>query len=337
MDGSDLERILSEPDEATVAALRAVPGDIVILGVSGKMGPSLARLASRAASEAGVARRIFGVARFGNSGMREQLERAGILTVTADLLDRDAVAKLPDAPNVIYMVGQKFGTSGDQAQTWAINVHAAGIAAERYAKSRIVAFSTGNVYPLTRVATGGPTETDPTGPVGEYAQSALGRERILEYWSRRNGTPMAILRLNYAIEPRYGVLRDLAERILRSEATDLSMGHVNVIWQRDANAIALRCLEHCATPPFVLNLTGAETLAVRDVATALGRHLGIEARFIGRESDTALLSNAKLCREMFGPPTVGTDEMIRHVAEWVRAGGSSLGKPTHYDEREGHF
>jgi nucleoside-diphosphate-sugar epimerase len=298
------------------------------------MGPSLARLAKRSA-EGG--QRVIGVARFSVPGSRDPLEQAGVETIAADLLDRDAVAKLPDAPNVIYMVGQKFGTSGDQALTWATNVHAAGIAAERYRAGRIVAFSTGNVYPFTTLPrTPAPTEDDPTGPVGEYAQSALGRERILTYWSRRNGTPMAILRLNYAIEPRYGVLRDLADTIMRGEPVDLAMGYVNVIWQRDANAIALRCLSHCAVPPFVLNLTGARTLGVRELATGLSRRLGKRLHFRADEGDTALLSDASKCRSLFGD-TLGVEEMLDRVAFWVKSGGPSLNKPTHFEEREGKF
>ena len=317
--------------------MRALPGDLLVLGVSGKMGPSLARLAVRATSEAGVTRRIIGVARFSAPGVREALERAGVETIACDLLDREALGRLPDAPNVVYMAGQKFGTSGDQPRTWATNVLAASLAAERFAAARIVAFSTGNVYPLTAVASGGPRETDPVGPVGEYAQSALGRERILEYESRRHHTAMVILRLNYAIEPRYGVLRDLADRLRRGETIDLVMGHVNVIWQRDANAIALRALAHAASPPLVLNVTGPATVAIRDLAIRLGKSLGETPRFAGAEADTALLSNAGRCAELFGVPPTPLDEMVARVAGWVQAGGEGLGKPTHFQEREGRF
>ena len=332
----ELEERLSRPTAALVAALREVPGDILVLGVSGKMGPSLARLALRAAMEAGGGRRVIGAARFTDPASRDALERHGIETVAADLLDRDAVARLPDAPNVVYMVGQKFGTSGEAARTWAVNVHAAGIAAERYRASRIVAFSTGNVYALSLPASGGGREDGPTGPVGEYAQSALGRERILEFWSRRNRTPMAILRLNYAIEPRYGVLRDLADQLMRGDPIDVTMGFVNLIWQRDANAIALRCLAHCASPPFVLNLTGAATLGVRELATGLSRRLKRRLHIRGAEGDTALLSNAARCRALFGD-TMPVEQMLDEVAAWVEAGGAGLGKPTHFEEREGRF
>ena len=323
-----LEELLSRPDAATEAVVRGQT--VLVLGVSGKMGPSLARLAVRSGA------RVIGVARFSSPSAREMLDTAGVETIAADLLDRDAVAKLPDAPNVIYMAGQKFGTSGDQPLTWATNVHAAGIAAERFAKSRIVAFSTGNVYPLTTPRSLGPSETSPTGPVGEYAQSALGRERILEYWSRRNGTAMAILRLNYAVEPRYGVLRDLADKLMAGQPVDVTMGFVNVIWQRDANAIALRCLGRCAVPPFVLNLTGYLTLGVRELATGLSRRLKKRLHLRGEEGETALLSNASLCRELFGE-TMGVEQMMDIVADWVKDGGRGLNKPTHFEEREGRF
>jgi nucleoside-diphosphate-sugar epimerase len=331
-----LEDTLSRPEAADVTAAGQLQGDLVVLGVSGKMGPSLARLARRAADEAGVRRRIIGVARFTDPGARLALEQAGIETLACDLADRAAAQKLPDAPNVVYMAGQKFGTTGDEPGTWATNVLAAVVAAERYRGSRLVAFSTGNVYPLTPVSGAGPRESDPTGPIGEYAQSALGRERILTFLARRHGTPLAILRLNYAIEPRYGVLRDIAERVRRGEPMDLAMGHVNVIWQRDANAIALRCLSHCAVPPFVLNVTGP-AVPVREIASRFGARFGVAPVLRGRESETALLSDAARCREMFGPPVMTLDAMIAAVADWMDAGGRSLGKLTHFDEREGSF
>ena len=333
----ELEGALSRPAAPEVRAMASVPGDLLVLGVSGKMGPSLARLALRASQAAGTARRVIGVARFSSGQTRQALERDGLETIACDLLDRAAVAALPDCPNVIYMVGQKFGTSGDQPLTWATNVHAAGIAAERFRASRIVAFSTGNVYPLSPVGSGGPRETDPTGPVGEYAQSALGRERILEHWSRRAGTPMTILRLNYAIEPRYGVLRDIADKVRAGEPVDLGMGWVNVIWQRDANAVALRALEHCASPPLVVNVTGTKAVSVRDIAERFAEAFGVRARYTETGGETALLSNAERMRELFGEPPVTLEEMIASVAEWVRAGGASLGKPTHFEEREGRF
>jgi nucleoside-diphosphate-sugar epimerase len=335
-DTAELEEQLSRPTPQDVAAARALTGDIIVLGVSGKMGPSLARLAQRASEAAGAGRRIIGVARFSTRGVREVLEQHGIETIACDLLDRAALARLPDCPNVVHMAGQKFGTSGNQPLTWATNVHAAALAAERFATGRIVLFSTGNVYPLSSVAGRGPGEDDPTGPVGEYAESALGRERMFEFFSQKNGTKVAILRLNYAIEPRYGVLRDLADAIVKGEPVDLAMGHVNVIWQRDANSVALRSLERCASPPFIMNVTGP-VQSVRDLAQRLGVRLGLRPKFEGAEQATALLSDASRCRELFGPAETTLEAMIERVADWVKAGGSGLGKPTHFQQRAGEF
>jgi nucleoside-diphosphate-sugar epimerase len=335
-DQAELEEELSRPTKADVAALQGLAGDILVLGVSGKMGPSLARLARRASDEAGARRRIIGVARFSARGARDELERHGIETLACDVLDRAELARLPDCPNVIYMVGQKFGTSGNQPLTWATNVNAAALAAERFAASRIIAFSTGNVYPLSSVSGRGPNEDDPLGPVGEYAQSALGRERMFEFFSQKNGTKVAILRLNYAIEPRYGVLRDLADAIVRGDTIDLAMGHVNVIWQRDADSVALRALGRCSSPPFVLNVTGP-VQSVHDLAERLGSRLGVKPRFEGTEQETALLSDPTLCRKEFGQPEMAVGAMIERVADWVKAGGGGLGKPTHFQQREGEF
>jgi nucleoside-diphosphate-sugar epimerase len=334
---AELDDHLSRPTEADTAAQSQLDGDLLITGVSGKMGPSLARLARRASEVAGVTRRIIGVARFSDPGVRDRLERDGITTVQCDLLDRASVDRLPDAPNVIHMAGQKFGTIGDQPGTWAANVLTAALIAQRFSTSRIVAFSTGNVYPLAPVASAGPTEADPVAPIGEYAQSALGRERVLEYFSLRDGTPMAILRLNYAVELRYGVLRDLADRVMARQAIDLTMSCVNLIWQRDANSIALRCFAHCSSPPLVLNVTGPEISTVKSLTERLAERLGIEPIFRGGESATALLSNATRCRSLFGDPGTTLDQMIAWTADWVSAGGASLGKPTHFEERDGRF
>ncbi len=334
----ELDEALSRPTPADVEALSQMEGDLLILGVSGKMGPSMASLARRACEQAGVSKRIIGASRFSNPATRQAIEALGVEAVVCDLLDRASLEQLPDCPNVLFMVGQKFGTaSGKQAETWATNTYAPAIAAERFRNSRIVAFSTGNVYPFTPVAKGGPLETDPTGPVGEYAQSALGRERMFEYFSLRHGTPTAILRLNYANELRYGVLHDVAERVYERQPIDLSMGFVNVIWQRDANSVALRAFAHCASPPLVINLTGVETLSVRTMAERFGAVWGIQPVFEGREQENALLSNARRCEQTFGPPQVSVDQMVEWIAAWVARGGRSLGKPTHYEERKGAF
>ena len=334
----ELDEALSRPTAADVQALAEMAGDLLILGVSGKMGPSLAALARRACEQAGSSKRIFGAARFSDPAVRQTVEAQGIETIVCDLLDRADLKKLPECPNVLFMAGQKFGTAaGNQALTWATNTYAPAIAAEHFRNSRIVAFSTGNVYPLTPVAGGGPVESDPTGPVGEYAESALGRERMFEYFSLRYGTPVTILRLNYANELRYGVLHDIAERVFERRPIDLSMGYVNVIWQRDANSVALRAFAHCASPPLVLNLTGAETLAVRKLGERFGAVWGIEPIFEGSENETALLNNARGCVQLFGPPQVSVDQMLEWIAAWVARGGRSLGKPTHYEERKGAF
>jgi nucleoside-diphosphate-sugar epimerase len=334
---AELEERLSQPTAPLVDAMRSLAGDLVVLGVGGKMGPSLARLARRASDQAGARRRIIGVARFSTPGLRQQLERDGVETLAVDLLDPEQVARLPDAEHVVLMVGQKFGTSSDEPRTWATNVWAPGLIATRYRTARIVAFSTGNVYPLWPVDSSGPVETDPVDPVGEYAQSALARERLLTFLADRFTTPLAILRLNYAVEPRYGVLRDIADRVRARQPIDLSMGYVNVIWQRDANAIALRALAHAATPPLVLNLTGAPAVSVRSLALAFGERFGVTPVFTGTERETALLSNAAACLARFGPLPVGIDEMVDMVAAWMLAGGRSLEKPTHFQEREGRF
>lgn len=314
-----------------------LPGDVMLLGAGGKMGPSLARLARRASDQAGNRRRVIAVARFSEVGLQAVLEAGGIETIACDLFNREQVAALPDAPNLIYLAGQKFGTTGDEARTWAVNAVLPAIVAERFPGARIVAFSTGNVYPLWPVDSEGPTEADPVGPVGEYAQSALARERVLEFYSGRNGTPMVLLRLNYAIEPRYGVLRDIADRVRAGTAVSLAMGRVNLIWQRDANAIALRALAQCASPPLVLNVTGRPAHAVRALAIELGARWGREPRFEGAEADSALLSNAARCEALFGAPETGLAEMIDRVAQWVEQGGRSLGKPTHFEARDGRF
>ena len=334
---TELDDLLSRPTETDVAALAQIEGDLLVLGAGGKMGPSLARLARRASDEAGIQRRILAVSRFRTPGLVDALAAHGVEPVVCDLLDPGSLDKLPRLPNVVLMAGQKFGTTGDPALTWALNAYLPGTVARRFVTSRLVVFSTGNVYPVTSSKGSGPSETDPTGPIGEYAQSALARERIVGFFSTTQQMPAAILRLNYAVELRYGVLRDLADRIWHREPIDLTTGHVNVIWQRDANAIALRTLLRCAVPPFVLNVTGPERLSVRELALALGERFGIEPAFTGREASTALLSDASHCQDLFGPPTVSTDMLLDWVADWVGRGGRSLDKPTHFEEREGRF
>lgn len=333
----ELEEHLSGPTEADVAALAWMDGDLLILGAGGKMGPTLSRLARRAADQARVSRRIIAVSRFADESLRSQLSAHNIETVACDLLEPGVLARLPDAPNVIFMAARKFGTAGAEHLTWAMNAFLPGLVAERYRHSRIVTFSTGNVYPPMPLSKGGAVESDPVDAQGEYAQSALGRERMFEYGSRRWGTRVTILRLNYAVELRYGVLVDIASAVLEQRPIDLRMGHVNVIWQRDANSYCLRSFACCQSPPFVLNITGPETLSVRTIAEEFGRRFGRKPFFSGVESDTALLSNAGKVQQLFGCPTVNAELAVDWVADWISHGGPLLNKPTHYGTRDGQF
>jgi nucleoside-diphosphate-sugar epimerase len=328
-----LEAFLAVPSPALVADLAKVDGDLLILGVAGKMGPTLARLAKNAAP----GKRVIGVARFSDADVRERLEAWGVETIACDLLDRAAIVGLPDVANVVFAAGHKFGASGNTPLTWAMNTWVPSVVAERYAGARIVAFSTGNVYPLTRVGTSAPTESSPVGPVGEYAQSCLGRERMFEYFSARHGTPGRIFRLNYAIDMRYGVLHDIASKVKRGDPVDATMGHVNIIWQGDANEQVLRCLAHCTTPTTPINSTGLEALSVRTLAMQLGERLGTPAKVVGREAETALLSDASESARLFGPPSVPLATMLDWVADWVANDGASLGKPTKFEVRDGTF
>ncbi len=332
-----LEEVLSEPSQADARAMAEMLGDLIILGVGGKMGPSLAKRAKRACERAKFPKRIFGVARFSDSAVRQDLESAGVETISADLLAPGALAALPDAPNVLYMAARKFGSTGAEHLTWAMNTLLPALVADRYAASRIVAFSTGNVYPLVPVGQGGASEDMATGPVGEYAQSALGRERIFQFFSERNRTPATILRLNYAIDLRYGVLLDIGQKVFERRPIDVTMGHVNVIWQGDANSIALRSFGLAQSPPVVLNVTGPETVSVRWIARRFGERFGVEPILEGAEAATALLSNAGRCHKQFGYPSVTLEQMIEWVADWIGLGGATLAKPTHFETRDGRF
>ena len=332
-----LEDVLSQPTPEVVAALGEMEGDLVILGVGGKIGPSLARMARRALDEAGASdRRVIGVDLFPTPETRDELGAAGIDTVASELLDPDALAALPDAPNVIFMAGRKFGSTGAEWLTWALNSFLPGLVARRFARSRIVAFSTGNVYPLAPVGRGS-VETDAPDPIGEYAQSCLGRERILEHFSDVNGTPVLLFRLNYACELRYGTLLDIAQKVHGRQPIDLAMGHLNTMWQGDVNAVALRCLGICASPPEVLNVTGPETVSVRWAAQQFAELLDTEPVVVGEEAGTALLSNAARCHQLFGYPRVSVRQLMEWIAHWVKIDGPTLGKPTHFEQREGKF
>jgi nucleoside-diphosphate-sugar epimerase len=301
------------------------------------MGPTLARMTKRAFDAAGVSRRVIGVSRFSSPDVASQLESWGVETVRCELLDRDALAALPEAANVIFMAGMKFGSTGQESLTWAMNSFLPGMVCERYPASRIAAFSTGNVYGLAPVAGGGSVEAASPSPVGEYAMSCLGRERIFEHFSRANRTRTSILRLNYATELRYGVLVDIAQRVHAGDAVPLSMGYLNAIWQGDACAMSLQSLALASSPPFVVNIAGPELLSVRHVAEQFGERLGKPVRFEGRESADAILSNSKQAQDLFGPPRVDAEQMISWIADWVARGGATLAKPTHFEERSGRF
>ena len=333
----ELEERLSRPTPAVLDALQRAAGDLVVLGAGGKMGPTLARMAARAFAELGSSNRVYAVARFSQPEVRGRLEGWGVRTVACDLLDRRALAELPDAPQVVYMAGQKFGTTGTPAMTWAFNTWMPALVAERYAAAQVVVFSTGNVYPYVPVARGGACEETPVDPVGEYGASCVGRERIFEYFSAQQGMRCAVVRLNYAVELRYGVLVDIAQKVFREEPVDLTAGCFNAIWQGDANAQALALLAHCSAPPFVLNVTGPETVSVHWAATRFGELFGRAPQFVGSEAPTALLANSARAQQLFGYPSVSIHQMVEWIADWLGAGGPLLARPTHFETRDGRY
>jgi nucleoside-diphosphate-sugar epimerase len=334
---SELEEVLTRPHPRLVEFVRTLASPLLILGAGGKMGPTLARLARRAATAGGHELEVVAVSRFRDAQARQSLEAAGIRTLCCDLLEVASVARLPDAENLIHLVGLKFGTSQDQAATWAMNTVVPARVCERYPHSRIVALSTANVYPLSEVGRGGSVETDALTPVGEYANATVGRERLFEFYSRRHGTPVALLRLSYAVELRYGVLTDIGRRVHAGEPLSLSNGCFNCIWQGDANEMILRALSLADAPASVWNLCRPEIFSVREVAVRFGELLGRKPQFVDQEAGTALHVNAsRLCARL-GPPPTSLETMLRWIAQWVRQGGRDLGKPTHFEVRDGNY
>jgi len=333
----ELDELLSRPNAADIEWAKSFEGPLMLLGAGGKMGPTLARRAKRAGEEAGRDLRVIAVSRYSSAKARESLEQWGIETISADLLDREQLATLPEVPNIVYMAARKFGSTGSEYLTWGMNTYLPSIVAERYRYARIIAMSSGNVYPFVPVSSGGAIESTPLAPVGEYGQSAMARERLWEYFSRRYGTPVVQVRLNYAVEMRYGVLVDIGQAVFERKPINLAMGNANVIWQGDANSVILRCFALCSSPPSVINLTGPETLSVREVALQFGRIFGVEPQFVGEESPTALLNNAARCHRMFGYPQVTPDQMIEWIASWIGMGGALHGKPTGFTVRDGKF
>ncbi len=336
-DEAELEERLSRPPEAVLEVLRSLPGDLLVLGAGGKMGPSLARMARRALDGLGGGHQVIAVSRFSSAGTRAALEAHGVRTIAIDLLDPAALDVLPDAPNMVFMAGQKFGSHDHPAATWAMNAVLPALTVRRFVHSRTVAFSTGNVYPFSPVTTRGPTEADAVGPVGEYAMSCLARERIFEHASRTRGTPVAIVRLNYAVDLRYGLLVDIARRVRDGAPVPLAMGFANVIWQGDANARALACLGLASSPAAILNVTGPERISVREAAEWFGRRLGRSPVFEGNEAPDALLSDASRSLALLGPPQVNVDLLMDWVATWLERGGPLLEKPTKFETRDGRF
>ncbi|MEK5206146.1 NAD-dependent epimerase/dehydratase family protein [Psychrobacillus sp. FSL H8-0510] len=333
----ELENLMTEPSDALVEDMRKIDGNILILGIGGKMGPTLAIMAKRAIDKAGVDKKVIGVSRFSNGTLKEDLEKAGIETISTDLLNDEQLKLLPKEKNIIYMAGNKFGTTGNEHFTWAMNTYLPGRVAEHFKGANIVAFSTGNVYPLVPLSQGGCDELHEVAPVGEYGQSSLGRERVFTYFSHKDNTPLTVFRLNYAIDMRYGVLLEIARSVYNGIPLDLSMGHVNVIWQGDANEYAIRSLLRASSPPNILNVTGPETLSVRWLANEFGTLLGKTPVFEGVEQENALLNNASKAHKEFGYPRVSIREMIEWTATWVANDGETINKPTHFQERKGQF
>jgi nucleoside-diphosphate-sugar epimerase len=331
---AELEEFMTQPTPELERELQGLDGDIIVLGVGGKMGPTLARMAKRAAP----GKRVIGVARFSERNLKQKLEAHGVECIACDLLDRAALEKLPRAKNVVFMAGHKFGAADNAALTWAMNVNVPFMVAEAFRSSRIVVFSTACVYPYVSVETSGAKEETATlPPAGDYANSCVGREQAFSYGSQRHGTPGRLVRLEYAIDMRYGVLHDVAAKVFAAQPVDVTMGHVNVIWQGEANEQALRLLTRCTSPTSPINVSGPQVVAVRDLAQAFGAHFKKKPLITGQEATTAWLVDTSAAQQMFGKPRVPLERMIEWQADWIARGAPSLGKPTHFETRDGKY
>jgi nucleoside-diphosphate-sugar epimerase len=334
---AEYDRFQSEPTPGVIECLSRISGPLLVLGAGGKMGPTLCRMAVRAAAVGGYPLRVIAVSRFGDASTRDSFTEMGCETIAADLLNPSALAALPDAENVVYLAGQKFGSQHDQEQTWRMNAILPALVAERFPASRFAVLSTGNVYPFTEPVTGGPLPSTPTGPIGHYAESCVAREQAFTNAAAERGTQSAILRLNYANELRYGVLTDIARKVWNGEAIDISMGAVNVVFQGDACAWTLQSLVHAANPPCILNLAGPETIGIRELAVWFGARFRKPITVAGIPAPTSLLSNGCETHALFGYPRVSLYEMMLQVASWTESGGEVSGKATKFEVRDGRF
>lgn len=333
----ELEEALSRPNAELVAMMKNIEGSFIFLGVAGKMGVSMAIMAKRACKKAGVDKKIIGVSRFSSEKQRLYLEEQGIETIKGDLTEQEFINSLPLVENVVYLAGMKFGTEGNESVTWAMNSYLPGLVADRFKNSKILAFSTGCVYPLVEIKSGGSKEIDRPNPVGEYAQSCLGRERLFEYGSIKNKTKVILIRLNYSVEMRYGVLVDVATKVYNNIPVDVKMGYANVIWQGDANNMILQSIELAESPAKCLNISGPEIISIREVAKEFGKLMNKKVSFMETETETALLVNVKEAQKLFGKPKVNVKRVIKWTANWLMNDGETLGKPTHFEVRDGKY
>lgn len=333
----ELEEALSMPTPEIIEMVKNLKGDIIFLGVAGKMGVSMARMARKACDKVGIQKRIIGVSRFSSEEQRLFLEESGIETIKGDLIEQEFINSLPDIAYVFYLAGMKFGTQGNESVTWAMNAYLPGLVAEKFKNSRIVAFSTGCVYPLVSYKSGGSKETDAPQPIGEYAQSCLGRERLFEFGSMKYKTPVSLIRLFYAVEMRYGVLVDIATKVYNEQPVDVTMGYANVIWQGDANAMILQAINLCESPAMPLNITGSEIISIRETALKFGMLMNKKVKITGNEDDNALLGNTGLAFKLLGKPKISVDRVIEWTAKWIEGNNKLLGKPTHFEVRDGKY